>query len=101
MQNVALELEGFVEDDTLASARAEKASQDNMHQTGPYVIHGVWRKGAVTLVFEQNTAAEEMGGGMSAVIQHPAVCVVSGPKGSAACNPADVKLILALAEELA
>jgi hypothetical protein len=97
----ALEKAGFKHDDELKSAHEEQADKNSMHETGPYVVHGVWRKGLVSVLFEQNTAAEEMGGGMKAVIQHPAVCVVSGPKGRAACNPDDTELLLLLVEELA
>jgi hypothetical protein len=82
----ALEKAGFKHDDELKSAHEEQADKNSMHETGPYVVHGVWRKGLVSVLFEQNNAA---------------VCVVSGPKGRAACNPDDTELLLLLVEELA
>lgn len=100
MNQAALELAGFTQDDDLKTAHEEQADKNGMHEAGPYVVHGVWKKGLVTLVFEQNTSAEDLGGGMNAVIQHPVVCVVSGPNGKAACNPDDTELILALVKDL-
>jgi hypothetical protein len=100
MDNKALEKAGFKHDDELKSAHEEAADKNEMHKDGPYVVRGVWKKGLVTLLFEQNTAAEPMGGGMNAIIQHPAVCVVSSPKGRVACNADDTELILSLAADL-
>lgn len=97
----ALEDSGFVHDDDMKSAHTDNATKNGMSDFGPYVVHGVWRKGLVTVLCEQNTAPEPMGGGMSAIISHPAVCVVSGPNGKAACNAEDTELILVLATELA
>lgn len=89
---------GYIEDD--AAKAAIEAATAHMHQTGPYVVLGVYRKGAVTLQFEQNTAAETLGGGLIATITHPAVCVLSGPNGRVACDAADTELILAVASDL-
>lgn len=100
MDKKTLESAGFTQDEALKSAHEEQADKNSMHDAGPYVVHGVWTKGLVTLLFEQNTAAEDMGGGMKAVIQHPSVCVATGPKGKAACNPDDTELILRLVEDL-
>jgi hypothetical protein len=100
MDIAALESAGFVHDDELKAAHEEHAERYEMHATGPYVIHGMWKKGLVTLLFEQNTASEPMGGGMSAVIQHPPVCIVSGPRGRLACTADDVELILSLVDEV-
>lgn len=96
----ALKAAGFKDDAKLHAAHEEQATENKMHDGGPYVVHGVMKKGSVTVLFEQNTAPEEIGGGMKAVISHPAVCVVSGPNGRAACNPDDTELILHLAEQL-
>lgn len=96
-----LEKVGFKRDDDLKSAHEVHADENGMHATGRYVVDSVWKKGLVTVLFEQNTAAEDLGGGMAAVIQHPSVCIVSGPKGKAACNPEDTELILTLIQELA
>jgi hypothetical protein len=88
-----LEKAGFKHDDELKSGHEEQAEKNDMHQSGPYVVHGVWKKGLVTVLLEQNTAAEPMGGGMSAIIQHPPVAVISGPQGRGSCNPDDVEAL--------
>lgn len=90
----SLEDAGFKHDDESKDAHVELADRVNMHESGPYVVHGVWKKGLVTVKIEQNTAAEPMGGGLSAVIQHPPVALVSGPNGTVACNPDDIELAL-------
>lgn len=100
MDTVAWEAAGFTHDDELKSAHEAQANKHKMHDSGPYVVHGVWRRGLVNLIVEQNTAVEEISGGLTAAIQHPTVCVVVGPGGRAACNVADTALILQLAEEL-
>lgn len=100
MDAAALKKAGFKHDDETKAAHEEHATTNDMHKDGPYVVHGVWKKGLVNLLFEQNTAAEPMGGGMSAVIQHPHVCIVSGPKGRVACNADDMDLILAMVSEV-
>lgn len=94
-----IEADGFKHDDEMKSAHVANAEKNKMSDSGPYVVDGVWRKGIVTLLFEQNTCPEHMGGGMSAIISHPAVCVVSGPNGKAACSADDTDLILSLANE--
>lgn len=100
MNITAVESAGFTHSDDLKAAHVEQADKNGMHETGPYVVQGVWQKGLVSILVEQNTAAEPMGGGMNAIIQHPAVAIVSGPKGKAACNPEDTELLLALADSL-
>ena len=97
---VALEGAGFKHDDELKGAHEESATSNEMHTGGPYVIHGVWRKGLVSIVVEQNTDTIETDG-MSVSTTHPPVAVVQGPKGRAGCNPSDADLLLSLAVELA
>lgn len=100
MDMKALEAAGFQPDDELKAAHEEQAANDGMDESGPYVIHGAWRKGLVTVFVEQNTVAESLDGGIEATIQHPSVCVVSGPKGKVACNAEDTELILAIVSGL-
>lgn len=101
MDKAALEKAGFVADSELVDSHAQSADKRGMHKGGEYVVHGAWRRGAVALLFEQNTAAEPMEGGLTATVTHPAVCVVSSPYGRVACNAADTALILAIADDLA
>jgi hypothetical protein len=90
---------GFVNNADLQGKYEAKAERDNLSHNGDYVVLGTWTKGVVTLLFEQNTATEDIGG-LSAAITHPAVCVISSPTGRVACNATDVDLILAVADEI-
>lgn len=95
----ALTAAGFTHDDELKDAHVTRADENGMHDSGPYVVHGVWKRGEVTVLVEQNTAKEDIGG-MRAAVDHPAVCLITGPKGRIAANPEDVELVLAVAEDL-
>lgn len=90
---------GFVRNAELKDAYTAKAVKENLSHNGDYVVQDVWTKGIVTLLFEQNTALETLGG-LSAAVLHPAVCIASSPTGKVACNAEDVGLILSVAAEL-
>lgn len=90
---------GFVRDMSLKQAYTARAHKENLSHNGNYLVQDVWTKGVVTLVFEQNTAMETIGG-LPAAVQHPAVCVASSPAGRVACNALDPELILSVAAEL-
>lgn len=90
---------GFKRSAELKAAYIAKAKKEDLSHNGTYTVQDVWTKGLVTLLFEQNTASEVIGG-LSAAITHPAVCIVFSPAGRAACNAHDVQLILSVAAEL-
>lgn len=92
---------GFQRDQALESAHATAAQAKGLSANGEYLVQGAFRKGLVTLVFEQNTAADQSSDGLSIIVNYPAVCVVEGPSGKVACAASDLDLILQLAEEAA
>ena len=85
MDVAIFEAQGFA-DDAEGKALIE-AGRTSVH---PYSVQ-VLRKGLVSLAFEQNSDEQTT---------FPMVCIVSGPKGSVACNPDDSDLVLQLAQEL-
>lgn len=95
-----IEAAGFAAAEDLQAAHEQTATDLGMHTGGQYVVQGVWRKGAVTILVEQNTGQESMGG-LAATVTYPPVCVITGPTGRVACNPDNTDLILQLASELA
>lgn len=95
----ALEKAGFEHDDDSKAAAESHADSADMHRGGPYVIHGIWLRGTTSVKIEQNTAMEDVGG-LKAAIEHPSVAVVSGPKGTTACQVADVDLVMRMVQEL-
>lgn len=97
--NAALSAAGFAPDEAARAAYERFASGQGMNTGGPYTVLAVWRKGAVTLVFEQNTSIEPTTNGLTTSISHPPVCVVTTPAGSVSCNADDLTLILHLAGE--
>jgi hypothetical protein len=92
---------GFTHDDDLKAAQEQFAVSTGMHTGGPYVVQGAWRRGLTTLLFEQNTAPEPSVSNRVVSISHPAVCIVTGPQGKAACDAEDIDLILWVADDLA
>lgn len=95
----ALEAAGFVHDDENKSHLEEFATKSNMHQGGDYLVHGVWKRGMVTVHMEQNTTTEVVDG-LTSVVTHPSVAVISGPNGKVACSAADANGILDAADYL-
>jgi hypothetical protein len=57
-----------------------------LRSTGPYEVHGAWRKGDVTVIVEQNTDQAGV---------HEPVAVVEGPNYRSACDPTDHDLLAA------
>lgn len=100
MNSDALTSAGFAEDAELKTATEASAEKNGLSASGDYVVLSAWKKGLVTLLFEQNTAPEDLGSGLTATVTHPAVCIVSSPRGRIACNAGDTELILNVAEDL-
>lgn len=94
-----LEAAGFTHDDDAKGHLEEFATKAGMHNGGDYVVHGVWKRGMVTVHIETNTNTEVQDG-ISSVVTHPSVAVVSGPNGKIACNALEVEGILAAADQL-
>lgn len=75
---------GFKAANDEASARRAMADDVGLHESGPYVVDGVLRKGAgdtaVTVTVEQNTSDEDLAGGMTAKVTYPPVAIIEGPQ---------------------
>jgi hypothetical protein len=95
----ALEASGFTHDDDGKGYLEEFANKANMHNGGDYVVHGVWKRGMVQVHVETNTNTEVQDG-ISSVVTHPSVAVVSGPNGKIAVNATDLEGILSAADQL-
>jgi hypothetical protein len=81
-----LSSKGFAKDEKAAEVLHADANDPNtgegsLGHNGDYTVHEVWRKDGVTAVLEQNTAPEDLGGGMTALVTHPKVLIVEGPNG--------------------
>lgn len=96
---VHLESLGFTEDQVSLDAAKANAEAQGMSHNGPYAPLLAMVNGDVLVVVEQNTAREDMNG-MTALVEHPPVVVINGPKGRVAANPADLELVSALIAEL-
>lgn len=95
MDTSALLAAGFVPDDTAKANTEAAAERAGMHASGPYAVHAVLRRGGVLVALEQNTSEDG-----DVLVTYPAVCVVSGPKGTVACSAKDTDLILQLATDV-
>jgi hypothetical protein len=85
---------GFTEDADMASKLQEWANhpetgEGSMSDNGAYEIQKAWTKGDATVVLEQNTAPDDLGDGMTAVVTHPPVLVVDSPKFRVSVRPSD------------
>jgi hypothetical protein len=99
MDTTALEAMGFeVDEDARSQAQAD-ADALGMSLGQPYNVAAVLTRRGVTVLVEQNVAAESAGG-LDAVISYPAVARVSSPKGEVACAAGDAALIDAVATDL-
>lgn len=82
---------GFKAASDEVNARRAMADDLDMHAKGPYVVHGVLRKGKVTVTVEQNTSDEDLAGGMVAKMTYPPVVIIEGaePGQRLAASPDD------------
>lgn len=96
MDATALGYAGFTQDDGLKQ-QLQDAADAQMHESGPYKVLEAWRQGVIQIVVEQNTAAEDLGGGTTAVVTYPPVAVIEGPGGRVCCNPNDTDLVVSVA----
>lgn len=76
------------------------ADANGMSAAYPYNVLGVYKKGDVVIVVEQNTSSEEAGG-LTSIIEHPAVARIQGPKGHATVSIDDRDAVLSTAEIVA
>lgn len=100
MDSDALKKAGFVEDRAMKTSTEDAAEKNGLNVGGAYVVLGAWKRAQVTLLFEQNTAPEPVGTGLTATVTHPAVCIVSSPRGRVTCNAEDTELILNVVHDL-
>lgn len=91
---------GFERDDSEREAHQSVADASGMDTGGQYFVRGVYKKGGVTVTFENN-ASEITQGGLTSQVQHPQACIIEGPGGRVACHANDTELQLHLAEEMA
>lgn len=94
--NVLTEL-GWTQDGQSKQVAEENAQATGLNNNGPYVVRDVWVKDDRMITVECNTAPEDLGGGMTAVITHPPVAVLAGPGMRVAFNPDDLELVRSLA----
>lgn len=94
-----LEAAGFQHDDDGKGHLEEFANKAGMHNGGDYLVHGVWKRGMVQIHVETNTNTEVQDG-ISSVVTHPSVAVVSGPNGKVTVNATDLEGILFAADQL-
>lgn len=90
---------GFERDDSERDAHQSVSDAASMDQGGQYFVRGVYKKGKVTITFENN-ASEITQGGLTSQVQHPQACIIEGPGGRVACHSNDTDLQLQLAEEM-
>lgn len=86
---------GFAQDGEAANVARQNAEAQGLSHNGPYEVLGVWRRGEVMVLLEHNTAPDVFNG-LNALISHPPVAVLSGPKGRVAVNPDDLELVSTL-----
>jgi len=96
---------GFAPDSATKAYLAEVSHALDLSHNGPHVVQEVFTKsvssGTITVTIEQNTSPDDLGGGMTAVVTHPPVAIIDGPKGyRVAFNPVDVDLAEHLVTEL-
>jgi len=92
---------GFKPDEATQKYLEGLAEDAKMHDNGPYQVRAVYVKGDVTVTIEQNTAPDDLGDGMSAVVSHPPCGIIDGPNGyRVAFNPTDVNLFKTLVADL-
>ncbi len=87
--------------DVLAKAKDPNVGGGDMTESGPYVVHGVWAKDDVRVVVEQNTAPDRRDAGEDepvAIVTHPKVAVVSGPKATVAVTASDTESLRRMIE---
>lgn len=91
---------GFINDTALQSGLTQIAADLGMGENGSYKVLACYSKGDVSVTVEQNQSPEVLGGGMSAVVTHPPLAIVVGPKGRIAANPDDIELVVSLISDL-
>lgn len=90
---------GFMRDEDAREAAQADSDDNGTSNGGEHFVRGVYKRDDVVITFEVNTDTLRQSG-TKAVITHPQVCIVEGPKGRVACSAADEGLQLRLAEEL-
>lgn len=96
----ALEAVGFAPHEDAAEYFRAISHELGMQDNGPYEVLACWTRGQTVVLVEQNTAPDDLGGGMTAVITHPPVAVIEGPRGRVAASPLDVALVVDQAKEV-
>lgn len=79
-EDVLAEL-GYEASEDLATAIKSNADdpetgEGSLSHNGEYKVEGAWKKGNVTVHLERNTAPEDQGDDMTAVVTHPPLLVV-------------------------
>lgn len=90
---------GFVLDSGMKSAEDEAAQAAELDRGGPYVVHGVYTRGAVSVKVEENTDTR-VEDGMKSMTTYPVVAVISGPRGTVTAAASDAELVLRMAQEV-
>lgn len=90
---------GFKNDPADAAKFQAEQHGKGANTGGTYTVTDCLIKGNVVVHVEQNQATEDVSG-MTATVQHPAVAVITSPKGTCAFNPNDLVAAKALVAEL-
>lgn len=90
---------GFSLDSGMTSAEKDAADAAQMDRGGPYVVHGVYTRGAVSVTVEENTDTREEDG-VKSMTTYPVVAKISGPRGTVAAAAADAELVLRMVQEV-
>lgn len=90
---------GFEADDELLQMELEAANSAEMDRGGPYALLGLYVRGTTSVKIERNVDTR-MDSGMESMTKYRAVVIVSGAKGTVACDAEDADLVLRMAEEL-
>lgn len=95
----ALIAAGFIPSNT--ADQQQKADENGMSDYAPYTVQALLKREDVTVLIEQNDALEPINGtGRTVRVSYPPVAVVSGPKGTVACDPNNTALVEAIAKGL-
>lgn len=98
---------GFQSDEATAKAIQDHAEDENtgdgsLAHNGDYKVLGAWTKGDYRVHLERNTAPEDAGDGMTAVVTHPPLLVIDkGDTRIVAVNPKDTEALRAVLSDLA
>lgn len=96
---------GFTQDGQLATdlqAHADDPTtgDGSLSHNGEYKVLSAWKKGDCSVHLERNTAPEETGDDMTAIVTHPPLLVIEKGDVRVAVSPRDPEALEAVLSEL-